>query len=175
MNGSQSPDIIPVSSAYAMARGPDRQLRNLVHATRDMFACMASDRHYVNATADINVSTPAEDLSHTQPPPLSSLDARRRRTRHGAGSRAADSRASETNFLRMTRSQHTRLYRHNAAQFHRVHLNTKAVKYLRIVTNIKTGFEYYNLVCFFSYFPEQQSPSIRTKPTVVYYCTVMEN
>jgi len=33
------------------------------------------------------------------------------------------------------------------------------VKYSRIFTNIKTGYEYYNWLFFFLYFLEQQSPS----------------
>ena len=51
----------------------------------------------------------------------------------------------------------------------------KAVKYSRMSANIKTGYEYYDLLFFITYFPEQQSPSNCTKPIIVYYCLVMEN
>jgi len=56
-------------------------------------------------------------------------------------------------------------------------MNIKAVKYSRIFTNIKTGYESCRLMCYFflSYFLEQQGTNNCTKPTIVYYCQVMEN
>ena len=42
--------------------------------------------------------------------------------------------------------------------------NIEDVKYSRILTNIKTGYEYYNWLFFLIYFLEQQSPSNCTKP-----------
>jgi len=48
----------------------------------------------------------------------------------------------------------------------------KAVKYSWLFTNIKTDYEYYNLLFFLIYFLEQQSPSNCTKPIIVYYCLV---
>jgi len=52
--------------------------------------------------------------------------------------------------------------------------NITAVKYSRIFTNIKTDHEYYNLPFVLAHFLEEQSPSNCIKPTIVYYCLVME-
>jgi len=63
---------------------------------------------------------------------------------------------------------------------HRLNMRTtniRDVTYLRIFTNIKTGYEYYNLILvfFLIYFMEQQSQSYSTKQIIVCYCLEIVN
>jgi len=114
-NCREGPNVhdVPIPSrmaAIAMAGGRTRHLKNLArrHRRRSLDGWLGG-RHYVNATADIDVSAPLEDLTLTplpHPPPFPALSPEQTSNRsqaadpRTASSHAVDSRASETNFLR---------------------------------------------------------------------------